>query len=507
MALAVKNATETPTRPALHRLAVGSLLGTLYVLVSLAVVFYGVPALWSATVAHALASLPAIDATLLILVMVAAGAGLFYFGVRLLGPSPPHGLKAGIFAGLVLVFVVAMVTEWLGGIFERIVYTSRMFGDSGPTIGICLLILGIRFFFRPTFESRIGAVEDQGWFSLASYKRSQGQRVRRATIVSILVLAACGIYTLLAHRALESGPEDWGIAIPFTAQVTVTDPGDSKVLNKSILDKERVRVIDPGKQVETHWRRGDVVARQDYDAEIARRMKAGQSSMPVAGPVVNRYELRDLNDFFARDYVHITDPGKSTKFKKNDVVRKEDFVADKERLEKENLPAPSAEAPRLASGITDYKRVSLLPHVRFTLPILLAAFSLWFAYRLVNFPPFADFLIATEAELNKVSWVTRKRLVQDTVVVLVTMLLLTVFLFVVDLIWYQILSWRYVGVIHVPQGGVSTAEIDNSIEQLESESNSEQDPQKKTQIRQRIAQLQKERERLRREKPEDRLDW
>ena len=31
-----------------------------------------------------------------------------------------------------------------------------------------------------------------------------------------------------------------------------------------------------------------------------------------------------------------------------------------------------------------------------------------------------DFLIATEAEMNKVSWTTRKRLVKDTIVVLVT---------------------------------------------------------------------------------------
>jgi len=129
------------------------------------------------------------------------------------------------------------------------------------------------------------------------------------------------------------------------------------------------------------------------------------------------------------------------------------------------------------------------------------------AYRLVNFPPFADFLIATEAELNKVSWVTRKRLVQDTVVVLVTMLLLTVFLFVVDLIWFKTLSWRYIGVIHIPESGVSTAEVDNRIEQLESELGSEQDPKKQNDIRAQITQAKKDRERMRREKPEDRLDW
>jgi len=82
---------------------------------------------------------------------------------------------------------------------------------------------------------------------------------------------------------------------------------------------------------------------------------------------------------------------------------------------------------------------------------LLAALSLWFAYRAVSFPVFADFLIATEAELNKVSWTTRKRLFQDTVVVLTTVVLLTVFLFAVDLIWFQLLSSRWIGVIQTPQ--------------------------------------------------------
>ena len=58
------------------------------------------------------------------------------------------------------------------------------------------------------------------------------------------------------------------------------------------------------------------------------------------------------------------------------------------------------------------------------MPLLLLALSLWLAWRMVNLPPFADFLIATEAELNKVSWTTQQRLVQDTIVVLITTFLL-----------------------------------------------------------------------------------
>jgi preprotein translocase SecE subunit len=71
------------------------------------------------------------------------------------------------------------------------------------------------------------------------------------------------------------------------------------------------------------------------------------------------------------------------------------------------------------------------------------------AWRVVNFPVFADFLIATEAELNKVSWTTGKRLRQDTVVVLTTVVLLTITLLVFDWFWYKALS--AVNVLQIPE--------------------------------------------------------
>ena len=74
------------------------------------------------------------------------------------------------------------------------------------------------------------------------------------------------------------------------------------------------------------------------------------------------------------------------------------------------------------------------------MPIIFGVLLIWLAYRIVNVPTFADFLIATEAEMNKVSWTTRKRLLQDTVVVLTTVFLFTTFLFVVDIIWIKLLS-------------------------------------------------------------------
>jgi preprotein translocase subunit SecE len=69
----------------------------------------------------------------------------------------------------------------------------------------------------------------------------------------------------------------------------------------------------------------------------------------------------------------------------------------------------------------------------------------WVAYRVVNVPAFADFLIAVEAEMNKVSWPTRRELVRSSVVVLVTMFFLAAVLWGFDTFWS--LLFRALGVI------------------------------------------------------------
>lgn len=84
--------------------------------------------------------------------------------------------------------------------------------------------------------------------------------------------------------------------------------------------------------------------------------------------------------------------------------------------------------------------VPLLFKVHLMAPILMFLALVWLAWRTVNVPAFADFLIATEAEMNKVSWTNRRRLVQDTVVVLVTVFLFAAYLFSVDVILIKVLS-------------------------------------------------------------------
>lgn len=79
------------------------------------------------------------------------------------------------------------------------------------------------------------------------------------------------------------------------------------------------------------------------------------------------------------------------------------------------------------------------------IPAVVAAVGAWAAYRVVNYPPFADFLIDVEGEMQKVSWPSTDELKRATAVVLVTMITLSVVLFLYDNIWLQAL--RLLGIL------------------------------------------------------------
>lgn len=78
--------------------------------------------------------------------------------------------------------------------------------------------------------------------------------------------------------------------------------------------------------------------------------------------------------------------------------------------------------------------------VQYLIPAAILAVGLWVSYRIVNVPRFADFLIAVEAEMNKVSWPTRDVLFRSTIVVMFTIFALAAILFMYDLLWSRILT-------------------------------------------------------------------
>jgi preprotein translocase subunit SecE len=78
--------------------------------------------------------------------------------------------------------------------------------------------------------------------------------------------------------------------------------------------------------------------------------------------------------------------------------------------------------------------------------IAVAAVMIWFAFRIVNYSVFADFLIAVEAEMNKVSWPSRRELWNASLVVMFVIFSMAAFLFLFDAIWtviFEAIGIRY----------------------------------------------------------------
>jgi preprotein translocase subunit SecE len=78
---------------------------------------------------------------------------------------------------------------------------------------------------------------------------------------------------------------------------------------------------------------------------------------------------------------------------------------------------------------------SLYWTMRYALPVVMATAGVWASYRLVNYARFADFLIAVEAEMNKVSWPSKTELIRSALVVIFVIFFLAIVLFGYDLLW------------------------------------------------------------------------
>jgi preprotein translocase SecE subunit len=421
MAVAVKNTPEVASASLLDRMPVAALAGTAYALGTLGIVFYLIPSLWGA-----LGWEGPVAVVIRGLLQLAALGGLVVFGARLLGTKAITGVRAGIFIGLVGFLLVLLLTRWASLWIEYWSYDRGYFGLMTGSIltavvGLGLLALGIRLFLRPASERFLVGLEEQGWFTVKPYKMLQGVRVRRGTIFGILLLVGSGIWTMLAHNTLRKGSPDWQLDIPFTGRVVVESTGD--------VQEELSKYVP-------HWKLA-------WDAGVL---------------VVDRYTLQEINrSVDPATYVKIIEPG-SSDYKPNEVVdRFHDtlgvtaYNAEVKKIKEEGGVEPKIANPEPARGPVTYSAVTLLPSVQFTIPLLMLAAALWLAWRIVNVPVFADFLIATEAEMNKVSWTTQRRLIQDTIVVLVTVVLMAFFLAFCDLSWKSVLSWKPIGVLQIPE--------------------------------------------------------
>ena len=82
---------------------------------------------------------------------------------------------------------------------------------------------------------------------------------------------------------------------------------------------------------------------------------------------------------------------------------------------------------------------------KYVLPAAIAALGAWVAFRIVNIPRFAEFLISVENEMGKVSWPSRQELFRASMVVIVVIFLLTAILLGYDLALKWVIS-RLLGI-------------------------------------------------------------
>jgi len=308
---AATNENRRPTPASLSQLGIA---GTVYVILAYLAVAHLVPYLWA--LQFPVGSLGSGFGLLIVDVIVAAAAILVW--PRLFPRTAGLRAAVGVGVGEVIIgFLVVYIVGWLaaallGGVLERLVgQDTKVWIGLGFMAAIAILWIRsiVRRFNSPNFSKRMFKIEDGGWFTAEPFKKMQGLRIRRITMLVLIVTAGLGIYYYL-FRGSTSLSRSTVWSIPFV---------------------------------------------DDHELIVFR-----------------------------------------------------------------------------AAGLT--------------IPLILMGLTLWFSYRLVNYPKFAEFLINTEAEMAKVSWSTRKRLIRDTGVVLLTVLMLSAFLYFLDILWVVIL--RTIGVLH-----------------------------------------------------------
>ncbi len=257
MAVAVKNATEArPTANPFDRIQVAALGGLVYTVGSLLIVFMAIPKLWAAfwsDLLHFNAGTFA-SYTLQGILMLAGAVGLIFVGGKLLGPKAQPGVKAGIFTSFVSLLLILFLTRWysmgaeyfafspeaapvwggkaiqgLGDFFSFLFVTvlflpSILGGWNGAmvmtiVVGVVLLGVFLRLFFSQRADRFLVAFEAQNWFSTTTLKKNQGVKVRRGTILGILLLFGSGVWTMISHNTL-AGSSDWNLNIPFTGKTS-----------------------------------------------------------------------------------------------------------------------------------------------------------------------------------------------------------------------------------------------------------------------------------------------
>ncbi len=427
-----KPAESKPAAKGSPNLIAASALGAVLVLAGLAIVFRGIPSVWN-SIAGGTGINQFASSVLLAIVQIAAAVGLLIAaGVAVSKSKQQDGIRGGTFLMVVLIFAAYFVVRGLMGSLSSEYTTSLILGSLFWAVcaaGIVLIFVWNKFVPWAT------NLDHGGWFSFVAYKRTQGRIVRRLTMIGLLIVFVSGIYTLATHSWLPQNTRvnvlkgdtreevssrigDWVVG---GEAKTTNVKGDSEFAALDSLTRglERLKRSEA-----TPTGAGFDERRKQFQANVAQTSKdlnqKGISELPGVKAFASAF------DGFAKETAA------------SDVSNVKTVLPDNLKNSVEGVVGAIREEvrnrPRVEGGFT------VVEDLAYVVPVLLLVGAWWFTWRLVNHPTFADFLIATEAEMNKVTWSTRKSLIRDTIVVLVGIMMMTVFLFVVDVTWNFVLS-------------------------------------------------------------------
>ena len=208
MATAVETSSVPSTPSRALSLPIASLLGAVYVSAALAILFYLLPVMWAEYVT------PRLRENLLNWVLwlpvLALTIGLLGWFGRTLAGDAPQGMHGGLFlmisAAVAIFFIARAFAMNIEGMAGTIVATAVALG---------LAFLAVRFFTGTAGARWMVAMEEQGWFSTHQYKRSLGVKVRRLTILGVLIIGGSGAYSLYTNGVV---PEEMTLAMPFNVR-------------------------------------------------------------------------------------------------------------------------------------------------------------------------------------------------------------------------------------------------------------------------------------------------
>jgi preprotein translocase SecE subunit len=283
-------------------------------------------------------------------------------------------------------------------------------------VALPFLAIGMAFYKFIAEPATMKSLDEQGWFGVKAYKPQQGHRIRRATLAALWFLAGSGMYTAYQSGALAPA----NLAMPFTGYYTVVDAHDSELITPDLM---------PGV---SGIQKGEPLGRSEYSNLLA--LLATDSTGQLVKVRGDRQEI-PLSD------------GKKVLFEPGKLVRRES-VTQANRLitnpdEKSyfgiyrEIQFKEAVAPTVRPE--GRGQVMLLPSLG-TQALVFTVLLVWLSVRLTQVPAFADFLISTDAEMNKVSWASRSKLWQDTIVVIVGMLLMAGLMMGLDQMWRGVLT-------------------------------------------------------------------